>query len=99
VQTCYDENGSHIVPIDKLDSKKVARVDASEGRSGHHRPTITMEERFRILMEEGDQMGAVLEETKIQKVIFLLRDHKHFVKYFEPIMTSLGPIHHGNPKY
>jgi hypothetical protein len=63
----------HVVSIDhKLDSKEVARVDASEGRSGHDRPAITMEERFRILMEEGDQMGAV-EEAKIQKVIFLLR--------------------------
>jgi hypothetical protein len=36
-------------------------------------PAITMEERFRILMEEGDQARAV-EEAKIQNVIFLLRE-------------------------
>ncbi|KAK4581106.1 hypothetical protein RGQ29_024679 [Quercus rubra] len=37
-------------------------------------------------------------EPKIQKVL-LLRDHKHFQKYCEPWVVSIGPIHHGNPKY
>jgi hypothetical protein len=41
----------------------------------------------------------VVEEAKIQKVIFLLRDHDNFVKYFEPRVASFGPIHHGKPKY
>ena len=37
---------------------------------------------------------------KIQKVIFLLRaDTKEFEKYYEPKVVSLGPIHHGKPKY
>ncbi|KAE8098666.1 hypothetical protein FH972_016710 [Carpinus fangiana] len=57
-------------------------------------------------MEEGDHQARVVEAlgtdcppAKIQKVIFLLQDHKHFVKYFEPRVASVGPIHHGKPKY
>ena len=57
-----------------------------------------MEERFRNLMDEGDETVGV-KEAKIQKVTFLLRDCMYFVKYFEPRVASLGPIHHGNPKY
>ena len=34
-----------------------------------------------------------------QKVIFWLRDRKDFKKYFEPSVVSVGPIHHGIPKY
>ncbi|KAK4580905.1 hypothetical protein RGQ29_024525 [Quercus rubra] len=36
---------------------------------------------------------------KIQKVIFVLRDHKDFKKLYEPRTVSLGPIHHPNDKY
>ena len=36
---------------------------------------------------------------KIQKVIFLLRDHKDFPKLYEPKAVSLGPIHNGGKKY
>jgi len=49
-------------------------------------------------MGEEARMKAV-EEAKVQNVIFLLRDHEHFVKYFEPRLISFGPIHHGNPNY
>uniref|UniRef100_A0A7N2M2U9 Uncharacterized protein n=1 Tax=Quercus lobata TaxID=97700 RepID=A0A7N2M2U9_QUELO len=36
----------------------------------------------------------------MQKVIFLLREPvDDFRKYYEPKVVSLGPIHHGNPKY
>ncbi|XP_059462813.1 UPF0481 protein At3g47200-like [Corylus avellana] len=80
----------HIVSIDEHHSRKVIRIE--------DRPTITREERFRRLTEAGVQTRAA-EPAKIQKVIFLLRDHKHFVKYFEPRVAAVGPIHHGNPKY
>ncbi|XP_050241989.1 UPF0481 protein At3g47200-like [Quercus robur] len=36
---------------------------------------------------------------KIQKVIFVLRDHKDFKTHYEPKAVSLGPIHHGIDKY
>ncbi|XP_059428321.1 UPF0481 protein At3g47200-like [Corylus avellana] len=88
----------HIVSIEELYSKKV--VKSGEGSSSHDRPSISREERFRSLTEvaAGVQTG-VVKEAKIQKVIFLLRDHKHFVKYFEPRVVALGPIHHDNKKY
>ncbi|XP_059462812.1 UPF0481 protein At3g47200-like [Corylus avellana] len=94
----------HIVSIDELHSRKVVRSKACEGSSSRNRPAITREERFRNFMDEGDQAREVealggSPPAKIQKVTFLLRDHKHFVKYFEPRVASLGPIHHGKPKY
>ncbi|KAK4580912.1 hypothetical protein RGQ29_024532 [Quercus rubra] len=36
---------------------------------------------------------------KIQKVIFVLRDHKDFKTHYEPRAVSLGHIHHGIDKY
>ncbi|KAE8098673.1 hypothetical protein FH972_016717 [Carpinus fangiana] len=84
------EPDQHIVSIDEHYSRKVIRIE--------DRPTITREERFRRLTGAGVQRRAE-EPAKIQKVIFLLRDHKHFVKYFEPRVAAVGPIHHGNPKY
>ena len=36
---------------------------------------------------------------EIQKVIFVLRDHKDFKKHYEPRAVSLGLIHHGIDKY
>jgi hypothetical protein len=95
----------HIISIDELHSRKVVRSKACEGRSSCNRPPITREEKFRNFMEEGDQarvvevLGTDRPPAKIQKVIFLLQDHEHFVKYFEPRVASVGPIHHGKPKY
>jgi len=73
-------------------------MEAGEGSSCHNRPATIREERFKMLLGARAQMN-VVKEAKIQKVIFLLQDHKHFVKYFEPKVVSLGPIHHGKPKY
>ncbi|XP_041027978.1 UPF0481 protein At3g47200-like [Juglans microcarpa x Juglans regia] len=56
------------------------------------------EERFKMFEEEENEVR-VSKTPKIQKVIFLLRDHKDFVKYYEPRVVSLGPIHHGKEKY
>jgi hypothetical protein len=88
----------HIVSIDEIElhSRKIVKIEAGEGSSTHDRPATTRKERIKTLMEA--EMKAV-KDAKIQKVIFLLRDHEHFVKYFEPRVASLGPIHHGNPKY
>jgi hypothetical protein len=80
----------HIVSIDEHHSRMVVRIE--------YQPTIARDERFRRLTEAGVQTRAA-GPAKIQKVIFLLRDHKHFVKYFEPTVAAVGPIHHGKPKY
>jgi hypothetical protein len=90
----------HIVSIDeiKLHSRKIVNVKAGEGSSSHDRPATTREERIKTLMGARAQMK-VVKEAKIQNVIFWLRDHKDFVKYFEPKVVSLGPIHHGKPRY
>jgi hypothetical protein len=45
--------------------------------------------------DEADQKTG----PKIQKVPSLLRDNEKVAKYFEPRVVSLGPIHHGKPKY
>jgi hypothetical protein len=77
-------------------------IEVGEGSSSHDRPatatTTTKKERIEMLKRVGGQTGAAVA-AKIQKVIFLLRDPDHFVKYFEPRVASLGPIHHGIPKY
>nr|XP_028954784.1 UPF0481 protein At3g47200-like [Malus domestica] len=38
-------------------------------------------------------------EPKIQRVPFMLRDHKNLDKYYEPRVVALGPRHHGKEKY
>ncbi|XP_042942788.1 UPF0481 protein At3g47200-like [Carya illinoinensis] len=52
-----------------------------------------------ISFEGGTDAERFKQRAKVQKVIFLLRDDKRFVKYYEPRVVSLGPIHHGKEKY
>ena len=65
---------------------------------------------FRSETSQNDILEARLREAeenaknqsqtpKIQKVIFYLREQDDFHKNYEPKVVSLGPIHHGNPKY
>ncbi|KAG2683576.1 hypothetical protein I3843_10G037000 [Carya illinoinensis] len=72
--------------------KRVIPIDQeAQTQSG-----LSREEMVNMFKEE--EINEV-RTTKIQKVIFLLRDHKEFVKYYEPRVVSLGPIHHGKEKY
>ena len=59
----------------------------------------TLDARFNMVTSAGDNAMHGCPKPKIQKVIFWLRDHKDFKKYFEPRVVSLGPIHLGMPKY
>ncbi|XP_040995836.1 UPF0481 protein At3g47200-like [Juglans microcarpa x Juglans regia] len=61
-----------------------------------------MKERFETVMAAGENAANQPQSAptpKLQKVIFLLRDHKNFAKYYEPRVVSLGPIHHGKERY
>uniref|UniRef100_A0A7N2M361 Uncharacterized protein n=1 Tax=Quercus lobata TaxID=97700 RepID=A0A7N2M361_QUELO len=58
-----------------------------------------LEARIDAVMEAKKKNLTPSPLPKIQKVIFLLRDHKDFQKLYEPRAVSLGPIHHGCEKY
>ncbi|KAM3738814.1 hypothetical protein ACB098_09G159400 [Castanea mollissima] len=58
--------------------------------------STTLEARIDAVMEANLTTSP---PPKIQKVIFLLRDHKDFQKFYEPRAVSLGPIHYGSEKY
>ncbi|XP_041008848.1 UPF0481 protein At3g47200-like [Juglans microcarpa x Juglans regia] len=75
----------------------VISVEEAQTQSCLVQPSVR-EERFKMF-EEISEVRTKSKTPKIQKVIFLLRDHKHFVKYYEPRVVSLGPIHHGKEKY
>ena len=95
----------------EFESRKCIRREASETCSGATEEvqtqnivieTTKLEERFKTVMEATQARKNAVSQSrtpKIQKVIFLLRDHKDFKKYFEPRMVSLGPIHHGKENY
>ena len=95
----------HVISME-IDSRKGIRREAGETCSGATVEvqtqniaieTTKLEERFKTVMEATQARKNAVSQSrtpKIQKVIFLLRDHKDFKKYFEPRMVSLGPIHH-----
>ena len=51
--------------------------------------------RFTILLTIITSLISKLRNHQV----LLLRDHKHFEKYCEPRVVSIGHIHHGKPKY
>ena len=60
----------------------------------------TLSERFEKMTETVKNVKNQSSTPKIQKVIFLLLDHdKDLVKYYEPRVVSLGPIHYCNRNY
>ena len=101
----------HVVSMEEFHSRKVVRREAGETSSGAPDDVQTrnisiqatiLEEKFNMVKEAGENVKTQqhsFSRPKIQKVLFLLRDHKDFVKYYEPRVVSLGPIHHGKDKY
>ncbi|KAM3690923.1 hypothetical protein ACB094_09G156700 [Castanea mollissima] len=60
--------------------------------------STTLEARIDAV-KEARKILTSSSSPKIQKVIFLLRDHEDFQKHYEPRTVSLGPIHNGGKKY
>ena len=97
------------VSMEKSHSTKVVPKEAGEPSSGATKEsqmcsnstqtTTLLEERIKTITEAGENAKNQSPTPKIQKVIFLRRDEKDFEKYYEPRVVSLGPIHHGKPKY
>nr|XP_023898829.1 UPF0481 protein At3g47200-like [Quercus suber] len=100
----------HVISMD-FDSRKGIGREAGETSSGATEEvqtqdiaieTTQLEERFKRVMEAREKLENAVTQSrtpKIQKVTFLLRDHKDNMKFFEPRMVSLGPIHHGKENY
>uniref|UniRef100_A0A2N9EQA9 Integrase catalytic domain-containing protein n=1 Tax=Fagus sylvatica TaxID=28930 RepID=A0A2N9EQA9_FAGSY len=105
----YGIDYEHVVSMEEFHSRKAIRREAGETSNGATTEeaqtqsksihTNSLAERLKMVMEAGKNARNQSSTPKIQKVIFLLRDHKDFVKYYEPRVVSLGPIHHGKPKY
>ena len=84
----------HVVSMVEFHSRNAIRREAGETSSGaateeaqtqsNSIHTNTLAERLKMVMEAGKNARNQSLTPKIQKVIFLLRDHKDFVKYYEP---------------
>ncbi|KAK4580904.1 hypothetical protein RGQ29_024524 [Quercus rubra] len=75
----------------------ISRREAGE-TSGGNTEDPELEARLKTV-EDAKEKVKPSPTPKIQKVIFLRRDHKDFQKQYEPRAVSLGPIHHRNDKY
>ncbi|XP_065633837.1 UPF0481 protein At3g47200 [Quercus suber] len=93
----------HVVSIEGF-----LRIEAGETSSG----SVTEDAQTHSISIESTDLEAKINTVmearkkvtpspapKIQKVIFVLRDHKDSKKLYEPRTVSLGPIHHRNDKY
>ncbi|KAG7958815.1 hypothetical protein I3843_10G037200 [Carya illinoinensis] len=83
----------------ELPSKKgVIRIEVGETSQGRDQLVISVD-------GEAQTQSGLSREERVKKfkeenqVIFLIRDHEQFVKYYEPRVVSLGPIHHGKENY
>ncbi|KAL4607416.1 hypothetical protein ACB092_09G172200 [Castanea dentata] len=102
----------HKISVEEFHSRKEAGESSRDNdqpvivAEETHKLTITIQERgstsskeekFKKLKEAQAkvQLGTA---PKIRKVL-TLRGHKHYRKYCEPRVVSLGPIHHGKPAY
>ncbi|KAK9922268.1 hypothetical protein M0R45_030741 [Rubus argutus] len=56
---------------------------------------LPMDQFLKNLEGAEERLAAQSPKPKIQRVPFILRDHKHFEKYYEPRAVALGPGHHG----
>ncbi|XP_050381437.1 UPF0481 protein At3g47200-like [Argentina anserina] len=60
---------------------------------------LPKEELFKNIKEaEGKLSMFQCSKPKIQRVPYMLREHKSFEKYYEPRAVAIGPIHHDKPR-
>ncbi|KAK7844542.1 upf0481 protein [Quercus suber] len=71
-----------------------------------HTLTITIQERGSTSSKEEKFKKLKQAQAKVQlgttpkiREVLMLRGHKHYRKYCEPRVVSLGPIHHGKSAY
>ncbi|KAM4079971.1 hypothetical protein ACB094_09G156100 [Castanea mollissima] len=94
----------HVISIERFFRREAGAGETSsaitEDAQTHSIPieSTNLEAKINTVMEARKKVTPS-PATKIQKVIFVLRDHKDFKKLYEPRTVSLGPIHHRNDKY
>ncbi|KAM3738687.1 hypothetical protein ACB098_09G149400 [Castanea mollissima] len=92
----------HVISMEEFHSRKVEIKEAGESSRDNDQPVIvagtsSKDEKFKKLKDA--QAKVQLGTTPKIREVLMLRDHKHYRKYCEPRLISLGPIHHGKPAY